>query len=68
MLGRAPDRFKLLKLAWDYAGDSFGSRQLLFEMYNTGPLAVNQARLVRSYDASPAQALAKRLAGISASF
>jgi aromatic ring hydroxylase len=65
---RAPDRFKLLKLAWDYAGDSFGSRQLLFEMYNAGPLAVNQARLVRSYDAGPAQALAKRLAGISASF
>jgi hypothetical protein len=36
-------------------------------MYNAGPLAVNQARLVRTYDASPAQALAKRLAGISAS-
>src|SRR5262249_15434595 len=30
----AAERFRLLKLAWEYACDSFGSRQLLFEMYN----------------------------------
>jgi aromatic ring hydroxylase len=28
----APERFRLLKLAWEYACDSFGSRQLLFEI------------------------------------
>ena len=48
----------MLKLAWDYAGDAFGSRQLLFEMYNAGSLAVNHARLVRTYDTIEAQALA----------
>lgn len=61
---RAPDRFRLLKLAWEYAGDSFGSRQLLFEMNNESTLAVNRTRLLSTYDSAPLTRLAKSLAGI----
>jgi len=57
------ERLRLLKLAWDYACDSFGSRQLLFEMYNVGSLATNKQRLASSYDTSPCVSLAKDLAG-----
>jgi aromatic ring hydroxylase len=59
------ERLRLLKLAWDYACDSFGSRQLLFEMYNVGSLATNKQRLAGSYDTSPGVSLAKDLAGIT---
>jgi 4-hydroxyphenylacetate 3-monooxygenase len=61
----APERFRLLKLAWEYACDSFGSRQLLFEMYNVGSLATNKQRLASSYDTSACIALARELAGIT---
>jgi 4-hydroxyphenylacetate 3-monooxygenase len=61
---RALARFQMLKLAWEYAVDSFGSRQLLFEMYNASTLAVNRGRLMSSYDTSPFIRLAKDLAGI----
>jgi hypothetical protein len=54
----------MLKLAWEYAGESFGSRQLLFEMYNESPLAVNQARLLAGYDSARMVGLARSLAGI----
>ena len=57
--------FRMLKLAWEYACDSFGSRQLLFEMYNVASLATNKQRLVNSYDLSPFVHLAKELAGIN---
>lgn len=56
---------RLLKLAWDYACDTFGSRQLLFEMYNVSSLATNKQRLVSSYDTSPCVSLVKDLAGIA---
>lgn len=59
------ERFRMLKLAWEYACDSFGSRQLLFEMYNVASLASNKQRLVNAYDMSPFVRLAKELAGIS---
>jgi aromatic ring hydroxylase len=61
----APERFRLLKLAWEYACDSYGSRQLLFEMYNVGSLATNKHRLASVYDTSPYIALARELAGIT---
>jgi 4-hydroxyphenylacetate 3-monooxygenase len=61
----ASERFRLLKLAWEYACDSFGSRQLLFEMYNVGSLVTNKQRLASVYDTSPYVALAKELAGIT---
>jgi aromatic ring hydroxylase len=60
----APDRFRLLKLAWEYACDSFGSRQLLFEMYNVGSLATNKQRLATTYDTRSCVALARELAGL----
>jgi aromatic ring hydroxylase len=62
----APERFRLLKLAWEYACDSFGSRQLLFEMYNVGSLATNKQRLATTYDTRACIELAKKLAGIPA--
>jgi 4-hydroxyphenylacetate 3-monooxygenase len=61
----APERFRLLKLAWEYACDSFGSRQLLFEMYNVGSLATNKQRLVSTYDTRACVELARALAGIA---
>jgi len=61
----APERFRLLKLAWEYACDSYGSRQLLFEMYNVGSLATNKQRLASTYDTRPYVALARELAGIT---
>jgi aromatic ring hydroxylase len=61
---RASDRFRMMKLAWEYTGDSFGTRQFLFELYNGGTMAVNRMRLVNSYDLSPMVRLAKDVAGI----
>jgi aromatic ring hydroxylase len=60
-----PDYFRLLKLAWEYACDSFGSRQLLFEMYNVSSLTTNKQRLASAYETRPFMALAKELAGIA---
>ena len=62
---RAPERFQMLHLAWEYTCDSFGSRQLLFEMYNAGTLAQNKGRLLNFCDLSPFVRLAKDLAGIA---
>jgi aromatic ring hydroxylase len=58
-----PAYFRLLKLAWEYAGDAFGGRQLLFEMYNVSSLATNKQQLATSYDTRPFIALARELAG-----
>uniref|UniRef100_UPI000B7F747A 4-hydroxyphenylacetate 3-hydroxylase C-terminal domain-containing protein n=1 Tax=Candidatus Entotheonella palauensis TaxID=93172 RepID=UPI000B7F747A len=59
------ERLRLLKLAWDYACDAFGSRQLLFEMYNVGSVATNKQRLASAYDTSACVTLVKELAGIT---
>jgi len=58
------DRLRLLKLAWEYACDSFGARQLIFEMYNVGSVATNKQRLATTYDTASCVALAQELAGI----
>jgi 4-hydroxyphenylacetate 3-monooxygenase len=63
---RAGERFQLLKLAWDYACESFGSRQLLFEMHNAGAQQATKQRLVGMYDVAAHVSLAKQLAGIGA--
>jgi 4-hydroxyphenylacetate 3-monooxygenase oxygenase component len=34
--GSADDRIRLFKLAWDFVGDGFGSRQLLYERFYAG--------------------------------
>jgi 4-hydroxyphenylacetate 3-monooxygenase len=62
---RSAERFRLLKLAWEYACDSFGARQLLHEMYNVGSLTSNKQRLVGAYDTTSCIALAQELAGIT---
>jgi 4-hydroxyphenylacetate 3-monooxygenase len=61
----ARDRFRLMKLAWDYTSDSFAGRQLVFEEHNAVNLAGRHALLLESFDSEPAVALAKRLAGIT---
>ena len=61
---RARERFRMMKLAWEYTGGSFASRQLLFEQNNAGTLSTNKARLVGSYDPAPLVRLARELAGI----
>lgn len=63
---RAHERFKLSKLAWEYLGDSFGGRQLLFEEHAGGSLKRRRNQLLNNYDPGPAIDLAKQLAGIKA--
>ncbi len=60
----AADRFQLLKLAREYTSESFGARQLLFEMHNAGAQLTTKQRLAKTYDASEHVRLAKQLAGI----
>jgi aromatic ring hydroxylase len=59
-----PERFRLLKLAWEYACDSFGARQLLHEMYNVGSLTTNKQRLASTYDTHAYITLARELAAV----
>jgi 4-hydroxyphenylacetate 3-monooxygenase len=61
---QALERYKVLKLAWDYACDSFGQRQLLFEEHASVNLARRRLLLLDEYDPEPAMRLAKSLAGI----
>jgi 4-hydroxyphenylacetate 3-monooxygenase len=61
---RAPERFRLLKLAWEYTCESFGARQLLFEMHNAGTLPLTKQRLMAVYDTAPLIRLAQQLAGV----
>jgi aromatic ring hydroxylase len=61
---QALERYKLLKLAWDYACDSFGQRQLLFEEHASVNLARRKLLLLDEYDPEPAVRLAKQLAGV----
>ncbi|WP_089718649.1 4-hydroxyphenylacetate 3-hydroxylase C-terminal domain-containing protein [Candidatus Entotheonella palauensis] len=60
---RAHERFKLSKLAWEYLGDSFAGRQLLFEEHSAGNLSRRQ-QLMDNYDPNPVIGLGKKLAGI----
>ena len=57
-------RFRMLKLAWEYASDSFGSRRLLFEMHNAGSQLTTKQRIATTYDVGPLKRLARQLAGI----
>ena len=61
---RAHERFKLSKLAWEYLGDSFAGRQLLFEEHSAGNLSRRRQQLMDNYDPNPVIDLAKLLAGI----
>lgn len=61
---RAEDRFRMMRLAWEYTGGAFATRQLLFEQHNAGTLATNKARLLAAYDHEPLVRLARSLAGL----
>lgn len=61
---RATDRFALQKLAWDLTCDSFGSRQLLFEMLNAGGAQLNKTMYMEMCDLQDATDLAGQLAGV----
>jgi 4-hydroxyphenylacetate 3-monooxygenase oxygenase component len=51
--GSAMDRIKLFKLAWDFVGDGFGSRQLLYERFYSGdPTRLRAARFLAQDRAS----------------
>jgi 4-hydroxyphenylacetate 3-monooxygenase len=62
---RALERFKIIKLAWDYVCDSFGQRQLLFEEHASVNLPRRRGLLLDAWEPSSAVALAKQLAGIA---
>ena len=62
---RALERFKMMKLAWEYVCDSFGQRQLLFEEHASVNLAGRRTLLLNAYDPEPAMRLARHLAGIT---
>jgi aromatic ring hydroxylase len=60
----ADDRIRLFRLAWDLAADSFAGRQMLFELFNAGGLAMGKLGIANGFDPEEATALTKRLAGI----
>ncbi len=55
MSGRTPTR--LFKIAWDLAGDAFGTRQLQYERYYVGDPVRILARTFLSYDRTECQEL-----------
>lgn len=60
------DRVKLFKLAWDLAGDAFGSRQLQYERYYAGdPVRILAGNYLAADDKEPMALVEKamRLAG-----
>jgi aromatic ring hydroxylase len=61
----AEDRARLLNLAWDLACDSFGGRQVLFELFNAGGLSASKLGVANSIDKRAYVELARELAGIA---
>jgi len=59
----AVDRTKLSKLAWEMTGDSFGSRQLLYERLHSGDPNTLLAAVYARYDQSRSVAMVNRLLG-----
>ncbi|MGW3352679.1 4-hydroxyphenylacetate 3-hydroxylase family protein [Nonomuraea rubra] len=56
----AVDRVRLLKLAWDVGGDSFGQRQLQYERYHAGDPVRLAAQHYLAYDAVDLRAAVDR--------
>lgn len=63
-VGTSRERTLLTRLAWDYACDSFGARQTLFELLNSAPFDRNRAQLAMRFDTKPYEKLAAATAGI----
>jgi aromatic ring hydroxylase len=60
--GDAAERIRLLRLAWDLVGSSFGGRQAMFELFNAGSTARLQGLLPLLYNTDPAVQLVQDLA------
>jgi 4-hydroxyphenylacetate 3-monooxygenase/anthranilate 3-monooxygenase (FAD)/4-hydroxyphenylacetate 3-monooxygenase len=60
----AVDKARLLKLAWEFAGDSFGGRQTFVQIFQGGTLHLNKMMAFVHSDKQKATALAKKAAGI----
>ena len=54
---RGLDRTRLFKIAWDLAGDAFGTRQLQYERYYVGDPVRILARTFLAYDRAECQKL-----------
>lgn len=57
----AEEHVQLIRLAWDVVGDSFGSRQLLYERFFSGDPIRNMAGRYLTYDATACKALVQRV-------
>ena len=53
----APERVRLLKLAWDLVGSEFGSRHYQYEMFYAGAPFVMKLRMFNNYDLDTATGL-----------
>jgi aromatic ring hydroxylase len=58
------DKARLLKLAWEFVGDSFGGRQTFVQIFQGGTLALNKMMAFVHADKKNASNLAKKAAGI----
>jgi 4-hydroxyphenylacetate 3-monooxygenase len=59
--GNVEERMQLCRLAWDVVGDTFGSRQVLYERFFSGDPMRNLANRYLSYDTTSCQELVYRL-------
>lgn len=59
----APERVKLLKLAWDILGSEFAGRQMQYEMFYAGAPHLVKGRMFRNYDFEPSSALVRSALG-----
>jgi 4-hydroxyphenylacetate 3-monooxygenase len=62
---RTTDRYKMMKLAWDYIADSFGGRQLLFEQYNAQTSPFNKGLVTAHYNFDSVVEVAKKIARVA---
>jgi aromatic ring hydroxylase len=60
----AIDKARLLKLAWEFAGDSFGGRQILLQIFQGGTLHLNKMMAFFNTNKANAMNMAKKAAGI----
>lgn len=58
-----PERVQLFKLAWDLAGDGFGTRQVIYERFFAGDPVRALAGRYLAYDTSHAAGMVKKLLG-----
>ena len=55
------EKSRLFRIAWELAGDGFGSRQELYEYLHRGDPGAGRTRLLRSYDRSEVDERVRKL-------